>query len=900
MPPWACASCVSSFVNSPALTVDPACDHVGDESVTALFARVARLFANRSALVLGETSVSYAELDRRSNQLANFLRPRLGSAPGLVGLCAGRSIELVVAQLAILKAGAAYVPLDATLPRERYVQMVRHAGLQFLLVQPHLRENQPDEGLDCIVLDPRWEFLAQVSAAPPSGATPSDRLAYVIHTSGSTGRPKGVAISHRSIARLVRDQNYFAFGPDERFLLLSSPAFDAATFEVWGALLNGAACVIYPERWPDARSLEETIRAHRVTVAFLTTRLFNRIIDHRPSALATLRHVLVGGEALSIAHMRRALDLLPGVAFVNVYGPTECTTFASYHPISADDLASRLSVPIGRPIRGASCHLVDEQLRAVSAGSSGELLLGGDGLATGYLRDPALTAEKFVECAPAGVPGRYYRTGDRCRLLADGALEFLGRLDAQVKIRGFRVELEEIELALGAHPAVRESAVFLEDGSDGSARLIACVVPASATGQVDVPALRAWLAAKLPDYMLPSLFRLVAALPMTPRGKLDRGALPRLAAREFAGDAAPIFPRTLTEERLLTIWREALGDSTLGIRDNFFARGGDSLLALRVAIESERAFSRRLPVGALFSCPTVETLAHRLADTGLVCRDPAAPVLGGRGSAAPLFFIPGLQGYGFLPPAIAHRLDGHRPFYDGLLYPGLAAGEKPAASLEEIAAHLLRQIREIHPIGRLALAGYSFGGEVAFELAHQLHAEGRVIDRIILWDSDTNISEEKRPWLSVPYAVARHLATASASERALFLATRWRRLRLLTKARLRRAWSAATLPGLPTPAASTLGRSVDRVASAALAARAKYRYRPLDQRAGLIRSTLRPFQISYRFNAATLNGWDGLFLRGLEVREIACTHQQIKVEPALSLVADHFAAMLSENPLWPA
>ncbi len=599
--------------------------------VHELFDEQARRTPDAPALLSGGETVTYAALAARSWRLAHRLRA-LGAGPEVVaGVCAERSPELVTALLAVLGAGGAYLPLDPAAPRERRLGMLRETGAPVLLTQERLAGDFDGFAGEVLLLDrlPEEGPADLPPDFPDSGAFP-ENLAYVLYTSGSTGRPKGVGVTHRGIVRLARDGGYADLGPDETHLLFSPVSFDASTFEIWGCLLNGGRLAIFPPHLPSLAELGEEVRRAGVTTLWLTAGLFHSFVDEGLSALSGVRQLLAGGDALSPAHVRRALDGLPGVRLINGYGPTECTTFACCHTLTAPPEGP--TVPVGRPIGNTRAVVLDRRLRPVAMGVAGELFLGGAGLARGYPGDPGLTAERFL---PAEHGERLYRTGDRARWRPDGRLELLGRTDRQVKIRGFRVEPGEIEAALAEHPAVGEAAVVVTGGGDGK-RLVAFVAPRPG---MDLPAareLRDRLKETLPLYMVPASVVAVAVLPLTPHGKVDRAALEVRASA--SAESAPgqdfVAPRTPLERKLAEIWAGLLRRDPVGVHDNFFESGGDSLLAIQAVSRAGRE-GITLSVRQLFRHQTIAELAREV-------EDPAAAVLAEQGwVTGPVPWTPG-------------------------------------------------------------------------------------------------------------------------------------------------------------------------------------------------------------------------------------------------------------------
>jgi amino acid adenylation domain-containing protein len=578
------------------------------------------------ALVWEEGSFTYRELDRRANLLACHLLA-LGLEPeDPVGICFERSPDLVVCLLAALKAGGAYLPLEPGLGDERLEMLLSDAqgGVARPVVLTRERwagrfSRVRERGGSVLLLDgspppapPAWEAGPEVFADP-------DRLAYISFTSGSTGRPKGVAVPHRGVLRLVHDSVWARMGPDEVFLQLAPASFDASTLEIWGPLLNGGRLVIFPPHPPSLEELGDVLARFGVTTLWLTAGLFHQMVDGNLRGLASLRQLLAGGDALAAERVARVLDALPGVRLVNGYGPTEGTTFTCCWPAVPGGLRGA-SVPLGRPIANSEVHLLDRSGQPAPIGVPGELWIGGDGLARGYVARPDQTADRFRP-HPFGPPGaRLYRTGDLARYRPDGLIEFLGRTDHQVKIRGFRVEPGEIEAVLCEHPAVRQAAVVAR-GTTDDRRLVAYVVREEGA---EIANLRDHLRRRLPEFMIPAAFVELAAFPLTLNGKLDRRALPEPDRRtEDEGSAAP---RTPVEELLATLFADLLGIEGIGIQDDFFLQGGHSLLATRVVSRVREVFGVEIPLVRFFESPTVAGLAAVIAEAQGVSATPMVRV----------------------------------------------------------------------------------------------------------------------------------------------------------------------------------------------------------------------------------------------------------------------------------
>ncbi|MBJ2154710.1 polyketide synthase [Variovorax sp. IB41] len=588
-------------------------------TVPALFSRQAAAAPDAVAIVEGDAAMRYGELDERSDRLAQRLQ-RLGVQAGdNVGLMLERSMAAIVAMLGILKAGAAYVPVPADFPAERVANMLGQAGATHVLTSEALGHLVPADRTAVLLDAPEDDTHRTLQNTP---RIDGESVAYLMYTSGSTGIPKGTAISHRAILRLVVGVDYVDLAPGRAVLHAAPLAFDASTLEIWGPLLNGGRCVVHDERVPTGAGLARTIARHDVHTAWLTAALFNAVIDSDPQHLAGLSHLFTGGEALSVAHVRRALDALPGLALSNGYGPTECTTFAATHRIERESLAAGLrSVPLGRPIKDTVLRVLSPSLALLPSGLVGELCIGGHGLAHGYLGQPELTAARFVPDPFGGPDDRLYRTGDLARWLPDGTVEFIGRIDGQVKIHGHRIETGEVEAAILAHPAIQSCAVVARPGGDGALRLVAYLVARSQPLPWDV--LRAHLAARLPAAMLPSAPVWLAQLPVTPNGKLDRKALPEPAGERPELAQPYEEPRDALEQQVCDAFARALCIAKAGRNDNFFDLGGNSLLVLQVLADLQRDDAPTLSTNLFFRQPTPAAIAAQLQPAEAI----AQPVL---------------------------------------------------------------------------------------------------------------------------------------------------------------------------------------------------------------------------------------------------------------------------------
>ncbi|KJK58408.1 thioester reductase [Saccharothrix sp. ST-888] len=550
------------------------------------------------AVSSGEVQLSYRELDERSNRLAHRLRELGVRAESPVAVLMERSVDLVVAILAVLKAGGCYLPLHSAYPLQRKQWILEHCAAPVLLADEVMRGRGLPEGADVVVVEGEKGLTGYPAHDPAVGIDPA-QLAYVIHTSGSTGEPKGVAIAHRDALGLALD-SMWADGRHERVLMVAPYAFNVSTYELWVPLLHGGRIVVAPAGDLDVHALRRLVAEERITGIHLTAGLFRVLAEEDPSALAGVREVLTGGDVIAPAAVQRVLEHNPGLVVRAMYGATEATLFSTSAPMTAPYRAAG-PVPVGRPMDNVRLHVLDADLRPVPAGAVGELHLAGRGLARGYFGRPDLTAERFV-ANPFGAPGeRMYRTGDLVRMDRDGRLEYLGRANDQLKVMGFRVEPAEAEAVLAQYPGLAHVAVVARESDSGEKRLVAYYVPES--GGIEAGALRAHAVELLPAYMVPTAFVAVPALPLTPNGKLDRRALPAPVA-----SSARRAPLTDRQRALCTLFAEVLEAPEIGIDDSFFELGGQSLAAMRLVSRIRSLLEVDLTITQFFDAPTVAGL----------------------------------------------------------------------------------------------------------------------------------------------------------------------------------------------------------------------------------------------------------------------------------------------------
>jgi amino acid adenylation domain-containing protein len=577
-----------------------------------IFETVAAASPDNCAAVAGDVSLSYQQLNVRANQLANRLAERGCAAGSIVVVALPRGLDAIICLLAILKAGGAYLPIDPREPSDRIARLLGLVNARFILKRSDISRNLPHlpDGTELLLVD---DLRAPQEGNPSRDVLP-DSPAYVLFTSGSSGVPKAVVIPHRAISRLIFGLPGIVLNRSESILHFAPLNFDASTFEIWGSLLHGAKLVIHCDEFVDLPALGETLERHRVTTAWLTSSLFNQIVDGSPAILRGVRQVITGGEALSPGHIGKAQELLPETRFFNGYGPTETTTFATIYSVPRPFDKAAANVPIGRPIAGTQAVVfsleaaegVDRRRELAPIGVPGELYIGGDGVALEYLGFPKLTAERFVFDPEGAFPGRFYRTGDIVRWRLDGKLEFIGRADAQVKIRGYRIEPGEIETILKTHPDVEDAAVVPREDRVGERTLVGYIVPRTDT---IITEWKAFLQEKLPSYMIPSAVVRLAAFPLTPRGKIDRLALPK-PERQLARGSPRLTP---LEETIASVWSDVLEIKDLGPNESFFELGGHSLLVTRVVSQLRTRFGMEIPLRAVFDNPTLAEMGRFLA-----------------------------------------------------------------------------------------------------------------------------------------------------------------------------------------------------------------------------------------------------------------------------------------------
>jgi amino acid adenylation domain-containing protein len=708
-----------------------------EATVVELFERQARERSGDIAILHRDRRVTYGELNAEANRQARVLTGAGVGPEQVVALCIDRSADWVTAMIAVAKAGAAYFSIDSAHPAGLVRELIERARVSLVIADERWRSTLADIGVRVIfAADLASQATGNASTDPPLAAAPHN-LSHLFFTSGSTGRPKGIATEHRNLSAYLHGYQWMPFAPSETCLQFTSASFDPCAAEVWGPLTHGGRCAVYAEGLEDVGQFANWLRDAGVTMCFFSSSVFNTLIDEAPEVLLPVRRILVGGEALSVPHVRRALELLPQTEIINGYGPTETTIYFTGYRVARPFDWQRSSVPIGRPLDNGTAYVLDGAGKLLPEGLPGDLWLGGDSVGRGYLHDADATAAAFVPTAIAGAADeRLYRTGDRARWRPDGQLEFLGRTDHQVKIRGVRIELGEIEAVLREHAAVRHAVVVATPHAQAG-NVLSAFVELQDGAIATSDQLRTYLSERLIVQMVPTRIDVLASLPLNSSGKIDRQILKRRAVE--ARDSEPARARvealqpsrggarsvTAVERRLANIWGDLLGVSDVSPNDDFFALGGHSLLAVRLAFQVEREFGRPLTLAAMFEASTLAAMAALVAagadsSVSMTTTTPTAATL------PPLLCV----GAGPL----------FRPFADALapncLFQPVPTPVVPdETTMEDLAARIVPTILDLHRSGPVILAGWSLAGVVSIEVAAQLERAGREVSAVVLFDT---------------------------------------------------------------------------------------------------------------------------------------------------------------------
>ena len=765
-----------------------------DETIHGLFEKIASERAASDAILFDGERLSYAKLNQFANQLAHYLVDH-GVGPGeRVAICLERAPSMVIALLAVLKTGAVYVPLDATYPLERLAFMLNDSQALVLITEDALTERLgvqqsadatrelAEHACETVRIDADWPAIEEESTdnlpVNPTAPFEAEHPAYVIYTSGSTGRPKGVVGHHRgAINRFVWMWETYPFVDGEVFCQKTALSFVDSIWEIFGPLLQGYPLLIVPNgAMKDPTLLVQMLSANRVSRIVLVPSLLRALLDTHPQLalrLPKLTTWFCSGETLPVELAARFTVQMPHARLINLYGSSEVAADVTYYEVNGQEVGA---IPIGRPIANTQSYVLDPQQKLLPIGAAGELFVGGDGIATGYWNRPDLTAERFISIGDlqltyneASTPfenrqssiknHKLFRTGDLARYRADGTLEYLGRRDHQVKIRGYRIELDEVKVALDALSTVRESVVLVQatgqaasrDNGADERKLIAYVVPEPASAAAPTmnlsnsaplphalrAALRQALRQTLPEYMVPSVFVLIEALPLMPNGKIDRSALPDPSNHARGHDKGMVGPRTVLERQIVEVWEEVMDVRPIGVHDDFFDLGGHSLLAVRLFARLKEATGRELPLALLFKAPTVAALASALGESdGTGLTSTLVPIQTG-GTRTPFFCVTPPRGTVVGYSELARHLGAEQPFY-GLHLEALRLKAESESDADffitpaTLAARYIDEIKAVQPDGPYLLGGRCFGAYVAYEMAQQLQAQGETVGLLVM------------------------------------------------------------------------------------------------------------------------------------------------------------------------
>jgi amino acid adenylation domain-containing protein len=846
-----------------------ACDYAREKCLHQLIEEHAESRPEQVAVLAGSSRrLTYREFNESANQLAHYLRSRGVGRGGRVGICLESSPELAIAVLAVLKSGAACVPLDPKYPVDRLKYMLDDVQARLVITdRGRLSASVPRECEVILLADAGSAIASQPRTNPTSDVTPED-IAYVIYTSGSTGKPRGVLLTHGGLVNYnTNAARMYDITPQDRVLQFCSISFDIAIEEMFITWLSGASLVMKTENAPLAvPDFLKWTEQQGITVLDLPTAYWHEWVHEFPQlekvVPAGLRLVIVGGEKPSSQAYEKWLNsAAKRVRWINTYGPTETSICATaFEPKFEAGRPVPENIPIGRPLANVQVYLLDSDLNPVPVGVDGEIHVGGAGVARGYLNRPELTAEKFIPDPFSPEPeARLYKTGDRARYLPSGDIEFLGRVDDQIKIRGFRVEPGEIETLLSKYPGIRDAAVVAIENADGGKQLAAyfTVTPES---KVAVTELRRYLQEQLPDYMVPSAFVALPVMPLTPNGKINRRELPvpqfETSAATFAVATGPL------QAQLVGIWEEVLGKRPIGIRDNFFELGGHSLLAARLMHRAGQKLGKALPLAMLFHAPTIEQLAAVLGQDEWSRHWSSLVPIQPSGSQPAFFCIHGVGGNVLGFHLLGRHMAPEYPFY-GLQAQGLDGKNPCLTSIEAMAAHYISEMRSVQPHGPYFLGGFSFGGLVAYEVAQQLRSAGEDVGLLVLFDTYPGdvkagtvsllrvlLNPSRKHWLhDVPRALGK---------------------------KIRRTWRGLHVP-----------KALWDVHTANRAAASKYVLQPYPGKITLVRATEKPLEGSFDPHAL----WKDM-AGSLVVHEIASDHYDILLEPQVRHLSDRLKSWI--------
>lgn len=841
-------------------------------SLVYLFDQIANRHPYNIAIKFNGSGWHYKGVFEQANRLAKILIGKGVQRGDMVGLALDRCPEMIIALLAILKAGAAYVPLDPAYPKERIDFMLADSGAKLLLTAEKYRgcfESQATE----VLAEDAWKSFHEYSPDEPGVKIEADDLAYILYTSGSTGKPKGVQITHRNLVNFLTSmQELPGITPHDKVLAISTISFDIAGLEIYLPLISGAQIILASaETARDGWLLLDLIKKEEVTLVQATPYTWRMILAAGWDDFIPMR-IISGGEPLP---KDLANKLLPRCSEVwNQYGPTETTVYSTQKLIKSAD-----EITIGRPVANTQVYILDERLNKVPDGEPGEIFIGGEGVAKGYLNRPELTAERFIADPFSGMPdAKMYRSGDLGSITPNGEIQCFGRIDHQVKVRGFRIELDEVEFALLRHSDVKAAVAMVRADNPDNTRLAAYIVlknSVQGTTHEKVSRLKQALNDRLPAYMVPDDFVFINEIPVTPNGKVDRNALPPPCELTNNEDRAYVAPRTDTEKQLAQIWEKLMGLPRIGVTDNFFELGGHSLVAVQIMARIEKINGKRLPIATLLECPTIAQLAERLSGEESVSDFKSLVLIKPGGAKTPLYIVHG-DGLNVLYfNLLAVNMHREQPVY-GLQALGLK-GEAPLEVMEDIAASYVNELVAQNPVGPYYLAGYSFGGYIALEMRKQLANMGKEV-KLIIFDTDAEKSEFKSRLYLIPRKVKRHLPRLVTSLKNGLANPRRVFNTLLQKCRINGAGYAGS---------KKYYRRIRVIQDKLRLALQKYSLEPFDDKVYLFKAKT----CDHYVDDAVYLGWKKYAKKGVEIFDVPGNHLSMMVMPNVK----EFALILQQG-----
>lgn len=848
----------------------PVADYPKDKPVYAYIAETAAKFPDKIALKFENRQLNYRTLEEISNRMARALMAEGIRTGDIIGIAMDRSPELIVGLLAIIKSGAAYIPLDPDYPADRVEFMLEDASAKVLFTQRKYQGHYKATSKEVYIENIQDNLNKFESTQPENGIT-GENLVYVLYTSGSTGKPKGVQIRHRNLANLELGMSNLRMTSDDVLLGVTTISFDIFGVEMYLPLMTGATLIITDTvTAKDGRALLEILRTQDVTFFQATPYTWRMLIEAGWNEPLPLKGI-TGGEPLTKDLASKVIPLVK--EYWNQYGPTETTIYSTVKRVTSID-----DITIGTPVLNTQVYIVDEQMNNLTGGSVGEILIGGDGVALGYLNRSELNTEKFIDDKFSNVPGaKLYRTGDLGRFNENGDIACLGRIDHQVKVRGYRIELEEIEYKLSKQPNIKSTVVVPRTDMGPDMRLVAYIVLEDVNDDA-VACLDGWRQAlidELPEYMVPDDFAIIETIPITPNGKVDRKALPNPLPYIIRHRSEYVAPRTDIEKLVADTWAEFMNMEKVGIYDNFFELGGRSLVAVKIMARLEQETGKRLPLATLFEHSTVEKLALRLqVDGKSITWDSLVPIKP-HGSKMPIYIVHGAGLNVLLFNALAMNLDTDQPVF-GLQAKGLNGVDKPLDKMEDIAANYIEEILAKNPDGPFALAGYSLGGIIAYEMARQMKALGKDVRMLAMFDTHITQTTKFDSWIKITLNRIRFFIMQVLYSFVLFAqdpkrAVEYKFLQL--KRRVIRLYWRIT-KGKEQKQTGFFGYS-NQIDEENKRAMNNYYIQPLDIAIDLFRAKKRTFYM----DDFTTMGWTPFAKRGVKVHDIPGEHNTIFAPP---------------------